>query len=633
MVNGTKDSSPKKITELFILLITLQPVIYFIVLVISLGRSSIILLKPMVLFYPLVALFCTVFFINKNRYLQKIIDYILSGNEVKPDELGEPVKKYPVESMIVLFSGCMAAPLIAVLSGVKSGIIISPQQGIFLFMLGTVTAFIAGILFFYAIKVLIHRYIITVGVKPLSPRYKLSIPLLAVFLGIIVPVYAAIYRSSEVQSAGILNSKISSVVKIVSMQAGRFFSDAKVELEAYSRTDVVQSMDFVRIKPFLITLAESGSSRNVEIYFACKISGKCLQSTGGTVDISGEDYFKTLVREKRAVFSEPLESSISGKEVIVCMVPVYKNGILNGAFGAVLPVDIIYSLLSSEKITDTGRFMIISQEGKFLFHAADRSLVGKVLGRDIKDDGVSVIESGLLLSEPAGRFFRYTFYGGKTVSYKTVIPSYGHYLVFSTDTKDYTKSLNKLMIFMLAVMVLSSAVIFSVIFVFAGKFSGQMNNAAEIFFGLEVMMTETLQLTERALSGMKDITETAISDFTGQGRDKENVEAAAKDLARITELMKRIEEFVQKAADAKKIQPGISEQLVAGIKKVIDIADHASGSIHEEMISGDEIYKIMTRIKIQTREIAASADEIIAAAGNIKSKSADLKDKLSFFMS
>lgn len=200
MKEETRDSSTKKITLLFIILIIINPVLYFIMLLISIGMSSALILKPLIIFYPVIAFFSVIFFITKNRYLDKIIDYILSGREINKDELSDLVRNYPIESMIILFFSCLAAPLIALLVGFKSGIILSPQYGFFMIMIGAVPALICGALLYYRSRVIILRYSLIVGLKPPSLMEKLSIPVLAVFLCMATPVYAWVCRIYSRQS-------------------------------------------------------------------------------------------------------------------------------------------------------------------------------------------------------------------------------------------------------------------------------------------------------------------------------------------------------------------------------------------------------------------------------------------------
>lgn len=197
MGEDTRDRTTGEITWLFIILIILHPLIYFILLFTASGTASASLLKPLVLFYPVIAFFSIIFFISKNRYLDKIIDYIRSGREINQDELGDPVKKYPAESMVILFSGCVAAPFIAVFAGSRGGFILSPVHGLFIFMLGAVPAFSSGMIFYYRIREIISPYMKVTGVELPSLRGKITLPLLAVSLTVSVLTSAAVYRISN----------------------------------------------------------------------------------------------------------------------------------------------------------------------------------------------------------------------------------------------------------------------------------------------------------------------------------------------------------------------------------------------------------------------------------------------------
>lgn len=482
MTESLMERTKKRVIGSFLALAALLPFIYFLLLAIAIGFSnSTVLLGYIIVFYIPITLIGFFIFAARNRALLREIDKISTSSG---DESFHVIKSYPYISMALLILISLSAPVIALVVGYKREIFLSMQQGVFFFLIGTILSVIAGAVFYYIVNIYLFRFKIAAGLRPLSLMEKLAIPFIASFLGLMLLAYAGIYRVYDAQSLDKINTLISLSVKKVNSEVDRFFGNVETELNSYAKTELIQSMDYNKIMPFLVSLGKNPKKGVVEMYFCGNLTGKGIHSFGGVGDISERPYFKTMIAQKRTVFSEPLISQISKKRAMVGVVPVFKGDELVGALGVTILVDDINSMLSSEKIGESGRFMIISSDGKFLFHGTDDRLIGKKVGLDIINDGKIYKDVEKLVTSPSDSFFSYVFNGQRTISYKTLIPSTGTYLVFSLNRKDYTKEINNLIIAMIILLIGSTAVAFMVIYYISRTFSRPIHNTINVFKAL-----------------------------------------------------------------------------------------------------------------------------------------------------
>ena len=69
--------------------------------------------------------------------------------------------------------------------------------------------------------------------------------------------YAGIYRVYDAQSLDKINTLISLSVKKVNSEVDRFFGNVETELNSYAKTELIQSMDYNKIMPFLVSLGKN----------------------------------------------------------------------------------------------------------------------------------------------------------------------------------------------------------------------------------------------------------------------------------------------------------------------------------------------------------------------------------------
>jgi methyl-accepting chemotaxis protein len=198
-------------------------------------------------------------------------------------------------------------------------------------------------------------------------------------------------------------------------------------------------MNLTEMSGFLKMIHEDRGG-DIEMYFASNLQGDAPNSLGETRNISDRDYFKRVTGIGVEVYSDPVMNKQTGRMIMVAAVPVKNSaGKTTGMIGTTILLDRVEGVLTDEKIIDSGRFLILSGEGKVLFHP-DRANIGKVIGKDIVDDGKSTKNISRLITESENRFFTYTFGGKEVLSYKTSIPIVRQMLVFTMDRMILSKS-------------------------------------------------------------------------------------------------------------------------------------------------------------------------------------------------
>jgi len=175
-----------------------------------------------------------------------------------------------------------------------------------------------------------------------------------------------------------------------------------------------------------------------------------------------------------------MKSQITSDQVIICLYPVKQNGKVVGVVGGTVIMDSIIKLLENDKKYATGRYLVVDGKGKIIF-SAEKAIIGKVLGVDIKDNGTSIEGVSRLLASDNNVFINYIFKGEKTVAYKSTISSLGERIFFSIDQAEFFEDGTTLIIMEIIFFLLFASVASGIVWVIAGSFSRPIRNTITIF--------------------------------------------------------------------------------------------------------------------------------------------------------
>ncbi|HON79510.1 MAG TPA: methyl-accepting chemotaxis protein, partial [Spirochaetota bacterium] len=534
---------------------------YFGSLLLALGvQSTFSILSIILLLAPPIILLFTVLFILRNNTLRKML------NEGRGDSgsgaMTTLINSFPFYGMVLLVAGCAGGPVLTVVIGIYRDVFVSVPQGFYFFLIGAIQALIAGGLFYYTAKILLYPLSDQIEYSPLSLFHKLLIPILSSIMILLLLISVGIYKLNYNRTEGYYVSRVSLQVKNHAASIGSLLGGTLSQLQTIAQTSEIRSMNINEMKYFLQRLHRE-KNENVEMLFAVTGEGISSTSMGSVKDISDRAYFREVMKTGKPVFSEPVISRQTGKKILVAAAPVKIQGRTAGAAGATILLTRIDDMLSRQSISDSGRFMVLSEKGKILFHP-DNELVGKTIGKEIVDDGDSTSGIGELLTSRADTLFYYRFNGNAVVSYKTEIPVMGGFLVFSSDEDEYIRELNVMILNIITGLLLISIMLYLLIWGIAKRFSVPIQN--------------TITVIKKLSDG----------DLTASSNDY--VPDEFGDLIRSFKRFRiRLREVIESSLNAVEQLSGSSEQLADTSQGLSENAQAQAASIEETSASVEEV--------------------------------------------
>ncbi len=173
-------SIPKYMLIWFLVIYTLDPVIFCCVLIILLGVSNFLgVLNILTTLAPPIVGLLTVIFIIQNTRLSRYIRDLQQGNEVDKEALQKSVNSYPVKTFFYMFIGNSIGGILAGAYGFNIEAIFSIQQAIFVAILGQIFALLSGSIIYYLAKVQLYSF-----------RKYIEYNSLPLFMRIFVPVFS-----------------------------------------------------------------------------------------------------------------------------------------------------------------------------------------------------------------------------------------------------------------------------------------------------------------------------------------------------------------------------------------------------------------------------------------------------------
>ena len=103
------------------------------------------------------------------------------------------------------------------------------------------------------------------------------------------------------------------------------------------------------------------------------LDGKYMDSTGATMAIAEQEYFKEALQKQATVISgDPVVSKATGKLVAVVATPVKQNGTVVGIVIAAVNVDTIKEYILGRKIGNEGYAFLVGKSGLVIMHPNDQ---------------------------------------------------------------------------------------------------------------------------------------------------------------------------------------------------------------------------------------------------------------------
>ena len=546
--------------------------------------------KVFLIVAPFIIFFTMLLFYLMNKKLADLIDRALEG-KVTDDDVAF-MGSFSRNGAILIQVGDMAGFAVIIVTSYLKGTVVSPAQGFFLGLLALIVSTAMPTFFFYSSKVLLYFLGNKVNYIPLNLFHKLAIPILTAVMILLSYASAGIYRMNYNQVHAMTTSLIETGVEKNRNFIDAFFSQTLTELDAHSYNDIIRSVNPERMAPFLRLLHEKRNQDKLEMYWVADPLGNTITSVGGKTNIGDRPYFKYVMEKGAYTFSEPVVNKTTGNTMVVCAVPVKRDGRTAGVLCASILVDTLDKLFTRDTITATGRYFLIDEYGKFIYHR-NHDMVGKSIGKDLVDDGVRNIGTNKLMTEKENVQFPYSIDGRHSLAYKTKVPVLGYYLIFSLDQSDYLKKINTIVYQIIAALISLSLIVFVIILRISQSFSTPIRNMIGVIHRL------------------------ADGDLTAESTDFLADEFG--ELIRNFKLFqKRMREIIQRALDAAVQLSSSAEELAATSSTLSEGAQSQAASVEEASASIEEVSGSIELINNNAGEQADLAKATYASMEELK---------------
>ncbi len=600
----------RELLRLFIIYYLVHPALYFVSLIIALGFMNLtgVLKVIIILAPPIITLFTALFYYLALR-AQREID---KGND-NTEVIATEINGISFKGMILLAAGCSGGPFLTVIIGYNQSLFLSFEQSLFFFFIGFIQALIAGALFYYHVKirlyVLIYNSELKINFRPLTLFQKMVIPILSGIMILLIFASVGIYRISYNQTYEMYSANISAKVQKNTIFIGSLFEKTAIQLRAYAKTSEIRNMNLREVSDFL-KMVHEGRGGDIEMYFAANLQGDAPNSLGETRNVGDRDYFKKVTGMGVEVYSDPVMNKLTGRMIMVAAVPVKNTaGKTVGMIGATILMDRVEGVLTDEKIIDSGRFMILSSEGKIIFHP-ERTNIGKVIGKDVSDDGKSIKNISRLITESENRFFSYTFGGKGVLSYKTSIPLVRQMLVFTMDRDDFVEKLRYIIIELLAALTGLGLMLYFMIRYIAKRFSLPIQNTIGV---LELLAAG--DLTAESTDFLADEFGEMIRNFKQfQRKLRGTISTALKAAIQLSSSAHELAITSSKMSDSAQTQAASVEEASASLEEVSGSIELININAQEQANLAKATLSAMEQLRSDNVTVAGYAEKALEAA-------------------
>ncbi len=567
-----------KVKSNFILSLCIQPAL-FLLFCIPYSDSGIVrLLKVFIIIYPFALCLMSVFFMLKFRKFKDDMAFVFdeknAGNV--PRRIFISLNFFPFKTVVIQWIGFISAVILSVLLFVYYGIYNTVQESVFAGMQGIVTVLIASGIYYTRVRNCMFPVVEHMYVRVLTIFEKIAGPVILSILFLLCCVSAIRYTFVD----GIINDlrhrEIVESVDKTTLNIEGFVNELYNELHVYSTNPVFREMNVGRMAPVLKEMQQNKRNAFIQLYFACDTTGKGPTSLGQLGDISRLPEFQQCINTGKPLFTNPMKSQITEDLIIIGLYPVLNNGRVVGVVGGTVMMDAILQILAKEKKYATGRFLIVNDKGKIIF-SATKSIIGKVIGIDIKDDGKNLKDTGRILTAGDNSFLTYTYNAKPTISYKSTIPALNYNILFSLDKSEFYKESAYLILMESISFFIFAIIAFVVVWIIADGFSKPIRNTIRIF---------------------KKLSE---GDLTASSNDYLTDEFGLL-IRNLKSFILRIRTVIEVSSDASVNLSQSVEELSATSQAISDLSQTQAASIEETSASVEEVAASIDMIATHARE-------------------------------
>lgn len=604
---------------IFLVVFLMDPLIYFSLLIF--GYREIMSVLPLVAgSSSVVVLLIITGFLIYNRRLGRFLETIVNTLTGEVDETAQSfINRYSRNIGIYLFIVNVIGPVQIIVIAAWKDVFPSYSIPVFFLAIGLFLAAICGMLFYYFSKQLLFPLHRRFEFASLSLFNRFFIPVVSSLLLVLSLVSVQVFRGSLdacIRSERLLlENTISSVRRLME----NTLRVSVVELYAHAGSDVVRSMNMSRISYYLKALHEKRLGQT-ELYFVASRDGSMVSSQGRTANLSDRSYFREVMRSNAVVFSEPLVSKTTGRNIIVCAVPVIRDGKTIGLIGASIGISLISSETTGNWKNDSLSFLIVSKEGRVLYNSAGNSEdtgKGENLSETMGRNGDGLVPCGTAAAVPVEketRLYKTVFDGKRKIACRYELPITGFSLIGMVNESSFVSSIDR----------------------------GLINITVGLFIIILVVMLVVRLLTVRLSRPISNTVglfrEIADGDLTVTANDYVPDEFGRL-LYYFNEVIEKLHEILHIALESSRQLSAASESLAGTSQELSGSAQNQASTIEELSASLEEVSLSFSRIAnnagaqsdsaVKTHRAMKELKEISENISLISRKALDLSGKTS----
>jgi len=547
----------KQLMQNFILCNLAFPVIFTLLLFMSMKASAVIKSAEIIVIFTIPTLGIILFIYHKiTNKLQNMI------NERKNDEASiKFAKRLPLSVSILFATPLVASSILATIIGYYIKVFITPYQAIFFILIEMLLSLSLTLFHYYRFKIILYPVSSTVNLRSLSMFEKLLAPILSFIIIAILFVGVTIYsinvnRTTEFYMKNTIDNTDKAALAI-----DNTFQKIETELQTTLNFINPETMSQGEAVSMAKRIFDIMQSRNLEMIFISKNDGTIYTDRGKKLDIKDRDYFSKIKSDKKTVWSDLIQSKDTGNMVILCIVPKIVSGKLSGAIASTFHSEAMQAIVNSVSTTSDTKYLIMNKEGKIIYHPEAR-LVDKIVGKDLLDKNGKDLNAFVKTED--NEFHSFVINNNPLLLRKIKLQSTGHYLVSTSYEKELMKPVNSIILRVIIGMLFIYIVVFIILYKIGKSFSQPIRNTIKIFKKLAAG-----DLTARSDYYLPDEFGDMIKNMK-QFQDKisEVVDAALNSSNQLAASAEELSATSSSLADSAQSQAAAVEQATASLEEI-----------------------------------------------------------------
>ncbi|MDX1957387.1 MAG: methyl-accepting chemotaxis protein [Leptospiraceae bacterium] len=442
--------------------------------------------------------------------------------------------------------------------------------------------------------------------RPIRLFHKILIPVMSIILVSLTFVSIGVYQVGVVRHEDFMRQIMSLSIEEASLYLNTTLEKLLIQVDSYSRNEIVREMNLKRIQEYLKDLQEEKESF-VKSFFVSNMNGDTVNSLGFSFNVKSGKIFQSILKNGKFAFSNPVKSKDDGTDIVVCAVPIKQKKELIGNFGMTFAIETIGDALA--KASENGKydFIMYSNEGTVIYNKNYKYLnqnFKKEFSQSPKDfSGFNELENLNFEGDDKykRKFLNLVFEGKKMRAMVVPLPKFNSYLLMFIPKKVFYEKLNITLLEISGFIILITlTIMFSVRYI-TNHFTIPIQNTITAF--------------ERISSGdLKNIPEDYVPDEFGD---------VVRSLKRLILVLQEIVSSIQSSSkELEKTSVELSDTTIA----MAESSHHQASSISESLEFMNEISKSIELIALNSKSAHESSRETSNSMEELMSKIIQVKD-------